>query len=320
MKRLNLSRIQQLFHSFRLHPAVIACLTTGMILTGSFAIAQPVATGWLFNGQTTPNQITLNGVKYTGECAAGPFFPDLTGTFISAKTPPAPHTRVLIKNVTSGVSTNPHPYTNREYDERRPTSEVAKMTFSNRHQMRKFGVLEGSNTFEYTIQQRDKVLETGTFTSDITTNVRTEERTATWVRDKVCANRSVSLDVCADIRDRRARQCQDGRILQSELTPDDPEIVSRVYNDTGETLNFRFEHREYRLAPGEYAIIRTYESDSSQSLYFNTTCKDCSRFSSSSTLTPGKRYRFTSTKNGETRTIRLEDYSRSNDYHQRGWR
>jgi hypothetical protein len=314
MKRLNLSRIQQLFQSFRLHPAVIACLTTGMILTGSFAIAQPIATGWLFNGQSTPNQITLNGVEYTGECAAGPFFPELTGTFISQKTPPAPYTRVLIKNVTSGVSIDPNPYTNREYDERRPTSEIAKMSFSRRHQMRSFGVVPGLNTFEYTIKQRDQVLETGTFTSDIATNIREEERNATWIRDKVCANKSVSLDVCADIRRRRARQCQDGRILESELTPDDPEISSRVYNDTGETLTFRYDGREYRLAPGEYARLRSPEAPSSEYLYFNSTCKDCHNFSSSSSFIPGKRYRFISTKKGETRTIRLEDYPRSNHY------
>ncbi|MBN8565045.1 MAG: hypothetical protein J0L70_31535 [Leptolyngbya sp. UWPOB_LEPTO1] len=298
--------------AFRLHPVVIAGLTTGMILTCSMTIAQSVTTGWLFNGQSTLNQITLNGIKYTGECAAGPFFPELTGTFISQKTPPAPHTRVLIKNVTLGVATDPNPYTNREYDERRPTSEIAKMDFSRKHRMRRFGVVQGLNTFEYTIKRRDKVLETGTFTSNITTSVREEERNATWIRDKVCANRSVSLDVCADVRSRRARQCQDGRVLESELTPDDPEITSRIYNDTGETLTFRYDNREYRLSPGEYTTLRSFETPFSESLYFNTTCKNCRRFSSSSSFTPGKRYRFTANKHGETRTIQLEDYPRSN--------
>jgi hypothetical protein len=193
--------VQPLVRAFRQHrPAAIALLTTGLVLTGSIALAQPAATGWLFNQQTTPNQITLNGVQYTGECAAGPFYPGLSGSFISQTTPPAPYTRVAIKNVTPGMAIDPAPYTDREYDERRPTSETAKMDFSSSHQKRRFAVLKGKNTFEYQIKRRDRILETGTFNAEILTSLRQEERTASWIRDKVCANSAVALEVCAAVR------------------------------------------------------------------------------------------------------------------------
>jgi hypothetical protein len=329
--------VQTLVRAFRQRrPAAIALLTTGLVLTGSIATAQATATGWRFNQQSTPNQITLNGVQYTGECAAGPFYPDLSASFISQTTPPAPYTRVTIKNVTPGMATDPAPYTNREYDERRPTSETAKMDFSSSHQKRRFAVLKGKNTFEYRIKQRDRVLETGTFNAEIATSLRQEERTATWINDKVCANSAVALEVCADIRNRHARRCEDGRILQAELSPNDSEITTRIYNETGTTLSFQFNNKDYTLFPGEYATLTSRQTSSTETLRYNAKCetddetlhlpktgeksrhrnkhrcKSDHDFANTESIISGKRYQFTATKNGNERKIRLEEYRRSN--------
>jgi hypothetical protein len=296
----------------RLKSPILACLTAALVITCGAAIAQTSITGWRFNQSPTPNRITLNGVQYTGECSSGPIYPALTGSFYSEKTPPTPFTRVIVKNTTPGVYLAPYPFTNREYDERRPSSEIAKMSFSNTHQQRSFAVTEGDNTFEYTIKQRDRVLETGTFAATIETNLRKQERKATWKRGKVCANSSVSLNVCSDVRNRRAYECEDGRVLESGITPDDQEISTRIYNRTGKTFSFRVSGEDYTLSPGQYATITSSSSSSTPRIRYNSTCATCEEFPESAYLTPGKRYQFRS--NG-SKSIRLEDYSRdSGDY------
>jgi hypothetical protein len=291
----------------RLKSPALALLTAALVLLGGAVLAQTSVTGWRFNQASAPNAITLNGVQYTGECSSGPLYPDLTATFYSEKTPPTRFTRVVIKNTTPGVYFAPYPFTDREYDERRPSSETAKMSFSRTHQQRSFAVTEGKNSFEYTIKQRDRVLETGTFEATIETNLRQEERNATWRRSKVCANSSVSLNVCSDVRNRRAYQCEDGRILESEMTPDDSEISTRIYNRTGKTFSFRVSGEDYTLSPGQYATLTSSSSSSSPRIRFNANCSTCEDFPESQYLTTGKRYQFRS--NGG-KTIRLEDYPR----------
>ncbi len=304
MKLLDLFRpVQRLLKS----PLSIAVLTTGLILTCGTVIAQTPTTGWYFNQQSMPNRITLNGVQYTGECSSGPLYPDLTATFLSQKIPPTPYTRVVVKNITPGISTNPNPYTDREYDERRPTSETTKMSFARSHQQRSFSVLEGNNTFEYTIKQRDNILETGTFNAEIQTTLREEERKATWQKSKVCANSSVALNVCADIRNQRAYQCSDGRILESYRDNDDSEITTRIFNKTGQTISFTISGEDYTLSPGRSTNLTSSNSSTSPRLKFNPTCPTCDDLTSSVYLTPGKRYKFTTSG---SKSIRLEDYPR----------
>ncbi len=318
MKSLNVPRfVQSLLRVLRcLHPVTIAVLTTGLILTASIAIAETPATGWLFNGQKTVNEITLKGFQYIGDCATHPSYPDLSGSFISQKTPPAPHTRVIIKNITPGIESDPVPYTDREYDENRSSSEIANMEFSTQHHLRTFSVIPGKNTFEYMIKRQDSIVESGTFNAEITTMVRQEKRDATWQDDQICANNAVSMNVCADIRNRHAFKCPNGEVLKAQLTPNDRDISTRLYNNTGETLSFKFKADDYKLFPGEYATLRSPPTSSyfekiQITLSQRPNCKTCHSGTSRQDVTPGKRYQFRAIQNGKESTIRLEEYPHS---------
>jgi len=69
------------------------------------------------------------------------------------------------------------------------------MSFARQHKQRSFSVLEGKNIFEYIIKKRAQVLETGTFTAEIATDVTKEERNASWINDEVCANSLIFANV-----------------------------------------------------------------------------------------------------------------------------
>lgn len=305
MKIINLVRSIRLWRS--LFPLILSVITCGLIIGFGSAIAQTVGTGWLFNSQSTLNQITLAGVQYTGECASAPIYPALSASFISAKTPPARFTRVIVKNITPGVSNDPYPYTDREYDERRPSSQSTRMEFGRKHKKKSFTIVAGKNTFEYAIKQRDRLLETGTFAATIDTTLRQEERHAAWQKNEVCANSSVALNVCADKRTQRAYQCPDGKILKSYLEPDDSKIFTRIYNETDTTIEFRLDGYRQRLSPGDYTEV-TSSTYSYPKLKFNPNCARCDDLTETESLTPGKRYQFTSS--GNKKTIGVEDYSR----------
>src|SRR6476661_6638348 len=63
------------------------------------------------------NLIQFKRAEYVGQCPGSVISPDSqSARFVSRKTPPAPNRRVLIKNVTDGMETNPYPYTDRSYD------------------------------------------------------------------------------------------------------------------------------------------------------------------------------------------------------------
>lgn len=307
MQLLNLFRSgRRLVRS--LFPLFLGVITCGVIISFGIAIAQTNETGWLFSLESSLNKVTLPGVQYTGECSSDPIYPALSASFISQTTPPARFTRVIVKNITPGVSTNPYPYTDREYDERRPTSQFTRMEFGSDHRGKSFSIVEGKNTFEYAIKQRDRILETGTFAATIDTTLRQEERQASWQKNEVCANSSVSLNVCADKRTQRAYQCPDGNILQSYLQPDDAEIFTRIYNKTDTTIDFRIDGERYKLSSGDYVAI-TSSTSSYPKLQFNPKCARCDDLNTTENITPGKRYQFTSSS-GENKTIRLEDYPR----------
>jgi len=60
------------------------------------------------------NLIQFKRSEYVGVCTGTVITPDSQSAgFVSSKTPPGPNRRVIIKNVTDGMETNPSPYTNR---------------------------------------------------------------------------------------------------------------------------------------------------------------------------------------------------------------
>lgn len=208
--------------------------------------------GWEFLGQRELNHFALKETEYYGECP-GYKRRHIKASFTSSETPPADRRRVVVRNITRGVDDDPFPYTDREYYEGR-SSEATKMRFGDEHSGRYFHVLPGENMFEYEIKQRRRgpVIDSGTFTATIDRDLTRIERNATFGKDRVCANTSVSVDVCADVRDREKWECPNGKILRSEIFPDDPWVRTQLHNRTDHTISVSINGRMTRIFPGSY--------------------------------------------------------------------
>lgn len=140
--------------------------------------------GFEFKGSSIFNRGSITSIDYTGEC---PGFSEgtISAQFSSPHTPTAPGRRVVIKNVTKGVSTDSYPYTDREYDKGR-VSQGTRMAFGTHHSPNYFKVLVGTNTFEYEIEESDKVIETGSFQAVINKFFESKDRNKISSFEQVC--------------------------------------------------------------------------------------------------------------------------------------
>ena len=134
----------------------------------------PPEIGWEFLGSRELNQVEINETKYKGECP-GYSWSSQEARFTSSTTPPARKRRVIVKNITRGVASDPYPYTDREYYDGR-SSEGTEMIFGTKHHSKYFRVLDGDNKFEYEIKERDRVLESGVFIAVIKRNIDVRQR------------------------------------------------------------------------------------------------------------------------------------------------
>jgi hypothetical protein len=292
---LSMSAIVGVFGSIATHPVPTSAQTQSVL--------NPTpAVGLRFGGRSPLNQANFLITEYFGDCQ-GTQISELEASFISEKTPPAPYRRVIIRNVTQGVSASPYPYTDREYDERRPSSETARTALGNTHDRRRFNLVEGNNEFEYEIKERDRVIDSGKFSAQILKSWQRVESNATWEQKKICKNSSVSLGECGDIRFVREFKCSDGRVLKSNMEPDDRETYTRISNHTGSVISFTVDGESEVLNPGD---SRRYPSNSTFGLKvrFNNTCADCEPTTSTS-LTIGKRYVFRRSGSGSERGVQL---------------
>lgn len=87
------------------------------------------------------------------------------GTFLSKMTLPAPGLRVVIRNVTPGMNLDAIPYTDRAYSGLRSQQFIVQRGTT--HNSQYLAVIPGNNTFSYTIQRNEEVLETGSFSTQI---------------------------------------------------------------------------------------------------------------------------------------------------------
>ena len=86
------------------------------------------------------NLIQFKRVEYVGTCPGTVISPDSqSARFVSSKTPPGPNRRVMIKNVTDGMETNPYPYTDRGYNKGEFSEDFA-FKLGNSHKTRTFSV------------------------------------------------------------------------------------------------------------------------------------------------------------------------------------
>jgi len=150
------------------------------------------------------NLIQFKRVEYIGACAGTVFSPDSqSARFVSSKTPPGPNRRVMIKNVTDGMETNPYPYTDRGYD-KGEFSEDFGFKLGNSHKTRTFSVLEGENKFLYEIKENNQVIEQGALTAEVSI-----QSLGTFPRERICQDRVECRDTsyCRDSK-RRKRSCR----------------------------------------------------------------------------------------------------------------
>lgn len=116
-------------------------------------------------GQRDLNTAVIPYFEYHGQCP-GTAYGSIRGWFTSSKSTPGDHRRVIIRNVTRGLSPEKPPYTDREYFQGR-ASEGFDINFGNKHNNRLFIVLDGINTLEYEIRDKDTVIERGSFEANV---------------------------------------------------------------------------------------------------------------------------------------------------------
>jgi len=177
-------------------PAVLAPLL-GLTL----AQAQPLPAGGMPVGsfflQSRPiDRVELQQITYLGDCP-GEEQPELRGVSFLAAVPPAPYQRILIQNRTTGG------YTDREYDERRPTAQSFSVALGQGQRGSFLTLVPGPNSFTYQVNNRvqKRMLDQGTANLLVAVNRLSQNRNFSEIReDRYCSgqkNRSrTNLDAC----------------------------------------------------------------------------------------------------------------------------
>jgi hypothetical protein len=177
-------------------PAVLAPLL-GLTL----AQAQPLPAGAMPVGtfllQSRPiDRVELQQITYLGDCP-GEEQPELRGVSFLAAVPPAPYQRILIQNRTTGG------YTDREYDERRPTAQSFSVALGQGQRGSFLTLVPGQNSFTYQVNNRvqKRMLDQGTANLLVAVNRLSQYRNYSEIReDRYCSgqkNRSrTNLDAC----------------------------------------------------------------------------------------------------------------------------
>ncbi|NEO91810.1 MAG: hypothetical protein F6K56_16825 [Moorea sp. SIO3G5] len=250
--------------------------------------------GWEFLGSRELNQVEIHETKYKGECP-GYSLSSREARFTSSTTPPARKRRVIVRNITRGVASDPYPFTDREYYEGR-SSEGTQMIFGTKHHSKYFRVLNGENKFEYEIKERDRVLESGVFTAVIKRNVDVRQRDSYPITKSVCMNSEVPMSLCADIRTITKYKCG-SRVIRSFLKPKTPEVGTLISNQTPYSVKYWINNRIQKLSSGSERIYtNNFLNIKFKSCSVGTedgkNAKECTNQTRS--LERGKRYRFTS--------------------------
>ena len=270
----------------------------------------PPEIGWEFLGSRELNQVEINETKYKGECP-GYSWSSREARFTSSTTPPARKRRVIVKNITRGVASDPYPYTDREYYDGR-YSEGTEMSFGKRHHSKYFHVLDGDNTFEYEIKERDRVLESGVFTAVIKRNINVRQRDSYPITKSVCMNSEVPMSLCADIRTITEYKCGSS-VIRSFLKPKTTEVGTLISNQTLYSVKYWINDRIQKLSSGSDKIYtNNFLNIKFKSCYVGTgdgkNSKECTLKTRS--LERGKRYKFTVSEL-DYESVDIEDFPRS---------
>ncbi|MBM3381317.1 MAG: hypothetical protein FJY29_02635 [Betaproteobacteria bacterium] len=147
--------------------ALLASLVSG------FAFAAP---GFVVDSVTGPrtDAIVLERVVYTGACPGNTLNP-VRGYFFDPEVSTVQGRRVRIVNVTPGMSADPYPYTDRQYQSGGRSEKIDFFPRS-QHGQRYFSVAEGLNDFEVTYSDGGRVVETKFFQFPVMITTRYQSR------------------------------------------------------------------------------------------------------------------------------------------------
>lgn len=264
----------------------LATLVSGLTALQSRSQTPVRETGFVFEGEGTMNRVSALMVEYTGECPGKDEPPDMTAWFISDSTPTGRRRRVRITNVTTGLDPNRLPYTDRGYDQNK-SSEKISFRFGNKHGDSRFRVRPGLNQFQYQIREgNDRILEEGTFAANFDLETRSQVRNSQLISSQVCANSSISLNRCADIRTENKWQCPNGSVVRREISPPGPPQTV-IRNDSPDTVYFQVNNGDRVLGPGEAMELR---GNSPGSVRYSQSSGD--RLNRTMFLQPAVLYRF----------------------------
>lgn len=178
----------------------IFLLSTPLVFMGSFPVrgqsssTQPEV-GFEVEGQSQLNQIVLPLYRYVGECPSSQIYiGKIKAWFTSSTEPPKKGRKVIIRNISRGMSPDNFPFTERDYSKGR-SSESTNITIGTEHRNRVFVVKRDNNDFEYEIREENSVIERGQFSAFVTGSSTVSEvnREATETDKGYCAEKGSGL-------------------------------------------------------------------------------------------------------------------------------
>jgi hypothetical protein len=121
--------------------------------------------GFEVEGQSELNQIVVPLFRYVGECPSSKIYAGrVKAWFTSSSQSPRNGRKVIIRNISRGMSPDNFPFTERDYSKGR-SSESTNITFGTQHRDSVFVVRDDSNEFEYEIREDNSVVERGQFSA-----------------------------------------------------------------------------------------------------------------------------------------------------------
>lgn len=144
------------------------------------AAAEPMAGDgqFLLNGMPL-QQATATLVTFVGDCP-GDGQDLIQGVSFRSPVAPAPYQRIVISNLSTGG------YTDREYDERRPSAEAFSMGLASGQHGSFLSLSEGANRFNYAVRNRvsNTVVGQGEANLTVTVNRVTRSRSFSRIEEK----------------------------------------------------------------------------------------------------------------------------------------
>jgi hypothetical protein len=158
---------------------------------------EPPATGFFLLGGRSVAMVQLEQITYVGDCP-GDQQPELRNLSFLAAAPPAPYQRLLLQNQTTGG------YTDREYDERRPSSQSFSAVLGQGQRGSALTLAPGLNNFSYLVRQRlqNRMVDRGSASLQVAINRSTRIRNFEEIREELyCSgdrsrNSTTELNAC----------------------------------------------------------------------------------------------------------------------------